>query len=158
MKFVVNAIALASTLLLLLASRSGAAAQHAADETKKTVSGVIAVEHHWTEAEVHGDTAYLSQFLLPQYRTVTASGVARTKNALLARARKNGTSDKMARIVAAYMKAHPSGTSVTIQGDTAVVTFYDLRLGREHGITSSDILTYSNGRWHAIYSQHTALK
>ncbi len=64
----------------------------------------------------------------------------------------------MARFVAAYMKAHPFGTDVTIQGGTGVVTFYSLRLGRQKGITSSDIFTYRDGRWRALYSQHTAVK
>jgi Domain of unknown function (DUF4440) len=157
MHFFPKTIALTSTLLFAATGTSGAT-QRPADETQKTSGAVIAVENHWTEAEVHGDTAYLSQLLLPGYRTVSPSGVVRTKSALLARARKNAQSDKMARSVAAYMKAHPSGIIVTIQGNTAVVTFYSRRLGRDKGITSSDILTYSNGRWHALYSQHTAAK
>jgi hypothetical protein len=157
MHFVLKPIALTTALLFAAAGTSGAA-QRQADETQKTAGAVIAVEHHWTQAEVHGDTAYLNQLLVPGYRTVSPSGVVRTRSALLARARKNAQSDKMARFVAAYMKAHPIGIAVTIQGNTAVVTFYSRRLGREKGIMSSDIFTYSNGRWHAVYSQHTAAK
>jgi hypothetical protein len=49
------------------------------------------------------------------------------------------------------------GSSAVIQGDTAVVTFYLKPLGPEKGIMSSDIFTYVDGGWHAIYSQHTTV-
>jgi hypothetical protein len=49
------------------------------------------------------------------------------------------------------------GSSAVIQGDTAVVTFYLKPLGPEKGIMSSDIFTYVDGGWHAIYSQHTSV-
>jgi hypothetical protein len=56
------------------------------------------------------------------------------------------------------MKLHPHGTSVRIDGDTGVVTFYSLKGGPQKGVMSSDLFTYMNGRWHAVYSQHTAVK
>jgi hypothetical protein len=61
-------------------------------------------------------------------------------------------------MVATYMKLHPIGTSVRIEGNTGIVTFYSLKGGPQKGATSSDIFTYLNGRWHAVYSQHTAVK
>ena len=111
-----------------------------------------------TQAEVHGDVAYVDQLLLPEYRSVNADGRAHPKSAILASARENGRSDKMARLVSVYMKSHPSGTLVDIEGETAVVTFYARGIGAEKGVMSSDIFAYLDGRWHAIYSQHTALK
>jgi hypothetical protein len=129
-----------------------------AAEIPKTAAALIAVDNHWTQAEVHGDVAYVAELLLPQYESVNADGAAHPRSAILANTKKNGQSDKMARVAAAYMKLHPYGTSVTIAGDTGIVTFYSLKGGRQKGVLSSDVFTYIDGRWHAIYSQHTAVK
>jgi hypothetical protein len=72
--------------------------------------------------------------------------------------RRNGESDAIARTVATYMKLHPYGTSVRIDGDTGIVTIYSLRSARRRGVMSSDIFSYLNGPWHAAYSQHTAVE
>jgi hypothetical protein len=144
-------------LALAAGSRSYASPQPAADETQKTNASVMAVELHWTQAEVHGDVAYIDRLLLPEYRSVNANGVAHPKSAILAGARKNGRSGEAAQRVAAYFKAHPYETRITIQGDTAVCTFYSPALGLTKGIKSSDILVYLNGGWHAIYSAHTSV-
>lgn len=124
----------------------------------KTTAALLAVEHHWMQAEIHGDVAYVAQLLLPRYESVNADGVAHPRSAILVNAKKNGESDKMARTVATYMKLHPYGTSVRIEGDTGIVTFYSLKSGPQKGVTSSDIFVYLNGQWHAVYSQHTAVK
>ena len=145
-------------LFCLGAVQIGAAQIAPVDETQKNTAALLAVERHWTEAEVHGDVAYVSQLLLPEYRSVNPDGAVHPKSAIIASAAKNRTSNKMARLVAAYTKTHPYGTLVAIQGSTAVVTFYDSKRGPQKGITSCDVFTYLNGRWHAIYSQHNAVK
>jgi hypothetical protein len=104
---------------------------------------LLAVEHHWTQAEVHGDASYVAELLLPDYRSVSADGVAHLRSAIVASAVRNGKSDTMARTVAAYMKAHPYGTSVSIEGDTGIVTFYSLKLGLMRGVMSSDIFVWT---------------
>jgi hypothetical protein len=53
------------------------------------------------------------------------------------------------------LKAHPSAQSVVIRGDTAILTFYDPKLGPQSGVRSADVFVYENGRWHALYSQHS---
>ncbi|MGS1014701.1 hypothetical protein ACVCL3_11440 [Rhodanobacter sp. UC4437_H4] len=57
----------------------------------------------------------------------------------------------------AWLKANPLGKSVVIRGDTAIITFYDPQLGPQNGVRSSDIFVYQGGRWHALYSQHSAV-
>jgi hypothetical protein len=128
-----------------------------AAEMPKTTAALLAVEHHWTQAEVHGDVAYVAQLLVPEYESVNADGTAKPRSAILASAKKNGQSDTMARMVANYAKLHPFGAFVRIEGNTGVVTFYSLKAGPQKGVTSSDIFTYVNGRWHAVYSQHTVV-
>jgi hypothetical protein len=46
---------------------------------------------------------------------------------------------------------------VVIRGDTGIITFYDPQLGPQNGVRSSDIFVYQGGRWHALYSQHSAV-
>jgi hypothetical protein len=129
-----------------------------AAEAAKTTAALLVVEDHWMQAEIHGDVAYVAQLLLPRYESVNADGVAHPRSAILANAKKNGESDKMARTVAMYMKLHPYGTLVRIEGDTGIVTFYSLKGGPQKGVMSSDIFVYLDGEWHAVYSQHTAVK
>lgn len=126
------------------------------DETARSEAAVIAVDQHWLEAEVGGDTAYLDDLLLPEYRSVGADGVAHPKAAIVAHAAKNQGSDTERRTVEAWIKAHPSGKSVVIHGDTAILSFYDPVLGAAKGVRSSDIFVYVDGHWHALYSQHSA--
>ena len=132
----------------------------AADETQHTEAGVMAVDVHWSLAELTGDTDWLDQMLLPEYRSVGNDGTVHAKTAILAgAAKRKGTDLATAKqTFADYQKQHPYGTAVTMQGDTAVITFYDLALGPQKGIKSSDIFIYTDGRWHAMYSQHTGLK
>lgn len=147
----------AIALVSVAVSRGNASPQPVADETLKTKAAVQAVELHWTQAEVHGDVAYLQRLLMPEYRSVNADGVVHSKSDLLANAVKNGRSGDAAKRVAAYLKAHPYNTLITIEGDTALSTFYSPTLGLKKGIESSDILVYVNGGWHAIYSAHTTV-
>lgn len=126
------------------------------DETARNEAAVIAVDQHWLEAELGGDTAWLDRMLLPEYRSISADGSVHPKAAILASAERNRHSDKKRREVEAWLKAHPSGKSVVIHGDTAILSFYDPALGAAHDVRSSDIFVYVDGRWHALYSQHSA--
>jgi hypothetical protein len=75
----------------------------------------------------------------------------------VANTQKHAGSPEYAAKVKQWMADHPQETSVMLRGDTAVVTFYLKSLGPEKGIMSSDIFTYVDGGWHAIYSQHTSV-
>ena len=126
-----------------------------ADETARNEAAVIAVDQHWLEAEESGDTAYLDDLLLPDYRSVGADGIAHPKSAIVAHAEKNRGSDTERRTVEAWIKAHPSGKSVVLHGDTAILSFYDPASGPQQGVRSSDIFVYVDRRWRALYSQHS---
>jgi hypothetical protein len=126
------------------------------DESARSEAAVIAVDQHWLQAELGGDSAWLDAMLLPEYRSVGADGVAHAKAAIVAHAAKNRGSGEERRKVEAWLNAHPSGKSVVIHGGTAVLSFYDPVLGPQKGVRSSDIFVYVDGRWHAIYSQHSA--
>lgn len=143
--------------LMAVAAYAGDSRATAGRETGKTRAAVLAVDQHWLDAELDGDTAWLDNLLLPDYRSVGADGVAHPKAAIVAHAGKNRGSDKERRKVEAYLKTHPSGKSVIIQGDTAVVSFYDPARGADNGVRSSDVFVYLDGRWHALYSQHSAV-
>lgn len=132
----------------------------ATDETHRTEAGVMAVDSHWSLAEISGDTAWLDQMLLPEYRSVNNDGTVHAKSAIVAGAAKHkGTSmAKAKQQFADYEKKHPYGSAVALHGNTAIVTFYDPALGPQKGVKSSDIFLYIHGRWHAMYSQHTAAR
>ncbi|GAA0248232.1 DUF4440 domain-containing protein [Rhodanobacter caeni] len=107
------------------------------------------------DAELDGDSAWLDAMLLPEYRSVGADGTVLKKAALLAHAARNRGNDTERRQVEAWLKAHPSGQAVVIRDDTAILTFYDPKLGPQSGVRSADVFVYENGRWHALYSQHS---
>lgn len=149
-------LALVPLAALVLAMRA-TAADHAADETAKTAAAVMAVDQHWLEAEENGDVAWLDGMLLPGYRTVDADGSFATKAALLAHAAKNHGSAAMKQKVAAWHQAHPVEQQVTLQGDTAILSFVSASPASKGKLYSSDVFAYIDGRWHALYSAHTAL-
>ena len=125
-----------------------------ADETAHSAAAVKAVDQHWMDAELDGDTAYLETLLLPAYRSVGADGVVHARQAIVAHAAANRGSDKERHQVEAWLKAHPSGQDVVVQGDTAILTFYDPALGPVRGVRSADVFVYVDGHWRAIYSAH----
>jgi hypothetical protein len=128
-----------------------------AAETRRSEAGVIATDEHWSLAEMTGDTSYLDQMLLAQYESVNDDGTAHSKAQIVAgAAKRSGTDLATAKSkLADYRKAHPYNTTVTIHDNTAVVTYYDPTRGAQSAIKSADIFVYENGRWHAMYSQHT---
>jgi hypothetical protein len=126
-----------------------------ADESARSKAAVIAVDQHWLEAEIGGDTAWLDDMLLPEYRSVGADGAVHPKAAIMAHAAKNRGSNVERRKVEDWIKAHPSGKSVVIHGDTAILSFYDPAKGAASDVRSSDVFVYAGGHWHALYSQHS---
>ncbi|HVX04832.1 MAG TPA: nuclear transport factor 2 family protein [Rhodanobacteraceae bacterium] len=148
-------MAIASLCAVLVAAAGNPAAARSAspsaDEAARTDSAVIAVDNHWTDAEVSGDTVWLDAMLMPDYRSISADGKVLDKPALLAHAQKNRGSDEMRRKVDAWIKAHPIRKSVVMHGDIAILSFSDPTTGR---VRSSDIFVYKDGGWHALYSQH----
>jgi hypothetical protein len=150
----------AASLCAVLAATSGApVAVHAASprtsEAAHTDTAVIAVDDHWMQAELSGDTAWLNAMLMPDYRTVGADGKVGDKTAILRAVKKNRGSDKMRKQVDAWLKAHPTRKSVVMHGDVAILSFSDPDTGR---VRSSDIFIYRDGGWHAVYSQHAKVE
>ncbi|OOG38852.1 hypothetical protein B0E52_13590 [Rhodanobacter sp. C06] len=129
----------------------------AADETAHTAAAVKAVDQHWLEAEESGDAAWLDSMLLPDYRSVGVAGTFATKAGIVAHAAKNRGSDKMKQQVAAWQAAHPVDQQVTLQGDTAILSFISAAPATKGKLYSSDVFVYADGRWRALYSAHTEL-
>lgn len=124
------AIALATAAASMLPGPSGETA-------------VLAVEHQWSEAEYHADTAALRNILLPEYRTVSERGI-RTRDQLIAAAAKRGDRGPV--------PPYPD-PKIEIHGTTALSTFVI-----PDSSYSVDVLVYEKGGWHAVYSQHTFAK
>jgi len=152
-------IAIASLCVALVTSfgapATARAANTPADEAARTDSAVIAVDDHWLEAEVSGDTAWLDAMLMPDYRSISPEGKVLDKPRLLANAVKNRGSDTMRRKVDAWIKTHPTRKAVVMHGDVAILSFSDPQTGR---VRSSDIFVYKDGGWHALYSQHAKVE
>lgn len=155
--FWIGMACLAATAMGAAGAIAATSAAHAtnADEGARNEAAVIAVDQHWLEAEESGDTAYLEDLLLPEYRSVGTDGVVHPKAAIVAHAAKNRGSDAERRTIEAWLKTHPSGKAVVIHGDTAILSFYDPAKGAANDVRSSDIFIYIDGRWHALYSQHS---
>lgn len=141
-------------LAIAILAFAGVSRAASPDETAHTAAAVKAVDHHWLDAELDGDTAYLEALLLPAYRSVGADGVVHPRQAIIAHAAQNRGSDQQRHKVEAWIKAHPSAQSVVLQGDTAILSFYDPKLGPDRGVRSADIFVYVGGHWRALYSQH----
>lgn len=144
-------LALPAIIVIGPASAAAGAAANA-NEAAKTAAAVMAVDQHWLQAEIYGDTAWLDAMLMPDYRSISAEGNVLDKPTLLAHAKKDRGSHKMHKQVEAWLKAHPSKQSVVLHGDVAILSFSDPKTGR---IRSSDIFIYQSGGWHALYSQHS---
>ena len=127
------------------------------DATARSAAAVIAVDKHWSKAEVDGDTAWLDGMLLPQYRSIGADGKVTTKADILAHAAKNHGSKATRQMIAAWRKAHPSSKKVTLLDRIAILSFVSGAPATRGKLYSSDIFVYVDGRWHALYSQHTDL-
>jgi Domain of unknown function (DUF4440) len=121
-----------------------AVAAHAT-EAGPNEAGVREAENAWSRAFVTGDTALLDRLLDPAYVSVNANGAPRSKAEIL---------DAAARFAAQHPNTPtqplPPTSTISVKGESAVVTHHAEKE------TSVDIFYYSQGRWHAWYSQHTA--
>jgi hypothetical protein len=120
-----------------------------------TEAAVIADDKGWDKAEDEGDVASIDRLLLPEYRSISSDGSVHDKAAIIASARKNVDSPERKADAEKWRAAHPSLTSVAITGDTAILSFTLDRPGSPVRIMSSDIFVYRDGRWRALYSQHS---
>lgn len=107
-------------------------------------AGVREVENAWSRAFITGDAKALDDLLDPAYVSVSASGVPRPKAEIVAAATRFAAQHPNTPV-----QPLPPTSTISIKGDTAVVT--------HHGDkeTSVDVFYFSQGRWHAWYSQHT---
>jgi len=135
----------------------GPASAHAANGTPepKNADAVIADDKAWGAAETRGDVAFVDQLLLPQYQTVGPAGIARGKDAVLAATRKHADNPGAAKTTEDWKASHPYRGDVVITGDTAVITWILTAPDKGEPVMSCDVFTYVDGRWKAIYSQHT---
>jgi Domain of unknown function (DUF4440) len=115
------------------------------DETTMTVAGVRAVEDHWTQAFLSGDSAYLDALLDPQYVSVGQTGRARPRAEII----------ELSKKIAATPRKDPvphSDVAIVVHGNAAIA------MASSDTDTSLDVFYYEGGRWHAWYSQHTPRK
>lgn len=151
-------IALASVALLASTSApsqtAAARGANAAIVASKSAAAVKAADDAWGAAELRGEFRFLERVLAPGYRSVDAHGKAVGREELIARVRSRGRSADYAAKVADWRAKHPSRSAVALYGDTAILTWVDSS-GNPAPISSCDIFVYRDGRWQAIYSQHT---
>jgi hypothetical protein len=132
-----------------------AMAQEPQHDEPHSEAAIIAADVAWDKAESSGDTAYIDNLLLPEYRSVNTDGSIHSKLAILSSAKNNAGSPDRAAAVAKWRVAHPYLMSVSMTGDTAILTFILDSPGAPKAVMSCDIFVYREGRWRALYSQHT---
>jgi hypothetical protein len=106
------------------------------------------VEDDWNEAFMRGKTDYLECLLVPDYTTVTPRGT-RDRAWELEHARQNqGSSTSI---------SHVTGTVFQIEGTTGIARLYKAASadGQHPATYLSDVFTFKDGAWRAVYSQHT---
>lgn len=115
-------------------------------ESGPTEAALRDVESGWSRAFVTGDTKALDDLLDPAYVSVSTSGVPRPKAEIMAAASRFAAEHPNTPV-----QPLPPTSTFSVKGNAAVVT--------HHGAqdTSVDVFYYSQGRWHAWYSQHTKL-
>jgi hypothetical protein len=134
-----------SLTFILIAASSTVAIAAPDPETQRSVEGVRAVEAHWTRAFLGGDEAYLARLLDPGYVSVNMNGVARSQADIIALAKKIAAGPPPS-------PTPPPELHIVVHGDAAIST------ASGSGQASSDVFYWKDGRWHAWYSQHTAIK
>jgi hypothetical protein len=135
------------------ACTSGARAQRIAEP--HTATAVIAADEGWSKAEETGDTKYVDALLLPEYRSVSSDGSTHDKAAILAHTAKGENNGEGAAKAEQWRAAHPHRISVEMNGDVAILTFRLDKGVNPKPVMSCDIFVYRDGRWRALYSQHT---
>ncbi|MES2148345.1 MAG: nuclear transport factor 2 family protein [Pseudomonadota bacterium] len=137
-----TAFTLSVLLLISFTSNSVLAAVPGADPGE---AGVREVENGWNKAFVTGDAVYLDALLDPAYVSVGTKGEARPKADIIAMAKSYGAAHPGVQATSLLPTA-----KIDIKGSAAIV------IHRGTGDTSVDVFHYTEGRWRAWYSQHTA--
>jgi hypothetical protein len=130
-------------------------AQDAKTVEPHTEAAVITADDNWGKAEETGNFAFVEGLLLPEYRSISSDGSVHDKAAILASMKRRAGTPGSSASVEQWKAAHPSRTSTVITGDTAILTFTLNRPGSPAAVLSSDIFVYREGRWRALYSQHS---
>jgi hypothetical protein len=156
--FNVGNFAISFNLLVLSAGMgpaltAGARAQALAEP--HTATAVIADDEGWSKAEEAGDTKYVDALLLPEYRSISSDGSTHGKAAILAHTAKGGNNGEGTAKAEQWRAAHPHRASVEMNGDVAILTFALDKGVDLNQVMSCDIFVYRDGRWRALYSQHT---
>jgi hypothetical protein len=120
-----------------------------------TAAAVLAADNGWGDAEARGDVAFIDALLSDGYRTIGHDGKVRTKADVLASSRAKGGTPARAAEIAAWRAQHPTQGKVALFGDTAVLTWMTAGTTNAGMVMSCDIFVYRDGRWRAIYSQHS---
>ncbi|RDI98025.1 nuclear transport factor 2 family protein [Dyella solisilvae] len=107
-------------------------------------AGVRAAENAWSRAFITGDARFLDGLLDPAYVSVGTNGSPRPKADIIAAAKRFAEQHP-----GAPVQPLPPTSTISIKGSSAVVTHH----GEKE--TSVDVFYYSDGSWHAWYSQHT---
>jgi hypothetical protein len=149
-------LALVTALLWTVASVNSVRAQEVNSIEPRTETAIVASDKARSHAEEFGDIAYIDALLLPEYRSVNVDGSIHDKAAILGSAKKHIGATTAPAANDAWRAAHPSLTSVEINGDTAILTFTLNKPDAPKRVMSCDIFVYREGHWHALYSQHTA--
>lgn len=133
-----------------------ALAAFAAASQPHSEAAVIAADEAWEKAELSGDTAFLADLLLHSYVSVATNGKRTTREMIISGAASRSREERQHRfqLVAEWRAKHPVVPEVTITGDMAVLRW--VLPGTDKLVSSSDIFIFQGGRWHAVYSQHTA--
>jgi hypothetical protein len=124
----------------------------------RSEAAVIAADGSWLKAEVAGDGDFLDALLLPGYVSIGPDGKILEKAKLVAnaRARNAEAKAKLAAQVAAWRASHPIRAEVTMVGDTAILKWVLVKPEAGNPISSCDVFVYRDGRWRALYSQHSS--
>jgi hypothetical protein len=159
-KLIVNGTNFATSFDILVlfvamgpAFTSGARAQRIAEP--HTATAVIAADEGWSKAEETGDTEYVDALLLPEYRSISSIGSTYGKSAILAHTARDKNNGEGALKAEQWRAAHPYRTSVEINGEVAILSFALNKGVDPEPVMSCDIFVYRDGRWRALYSQHT---
>jgi Domain of unknown function (DUF4440) len=108
-------------------------------------AGVRDAENRWSEAFVSGDAATLDALLDADYVSTGTSGKARSKAEIVG-------------LATSYAKAHPGEHAKPLSSTSTIRVIGNAAVVQHHGAsdTSVDVFYFSDGRWVAWYSQHTA--
>jgi hypothetical protein len=113
-------------------------------------ASVKKAEDAWDEAFMHGNAEYLECLLTSDYASVSPKG-SHGKDWEIEHASKNKGSS-------APIPDFP-GMTFQVHGTTAIARLFHPASsdGKQPAAYSADVLTFQDGAWHALYSQHTTV-